>query len=133
TTANAQINLDLFCTPIAQGTLENTPISFLQLRVLSQKTPQAACFRQQAHHAAEQLGGTEQDHINLNAIYGKTCGYHALRNGFLTLLLLHDYDELVHACTTNDNDAIDQKAEFVHSDIESLTNPETTLFNSWCF
>ena len=72
-------------------------VNIYQLKVAKQCGVLEDYIQEQLKEAAQKLGGTPEDHKNANPIYGGSCGYHAIKNAMLGLMVLSDYDKLAES------------------------------------
>ncbi len=105
-------------------------ISIYQPRVFKQtNSPEDACTKEQLEKAVIKLGGTEKMHRDGNPIFGGTCGYHAIKNAFIGLMLLHDYDKLVEHCKKADEPACKRISHLISLDIQNLISLKSAEFD----
>jgi len=138
--ANAEIDTDAFTllahtkliiapSNTIKGMTQGGTISFYQPKVLKQND-EDACVHTQLQTIVHKLGGTKEQHKQTNPIIGGTCAYHAIKNGLVGLMLLHDYEQLV---TCNDSKTRKQIAQWVNADIKNLTDLKTDHFDAATF
>lgn len=95
-------------------------INIYQLKVAKQEGVSEACIQKQLKEAADKLGGSPEDHKEANPIYGGSCGYHAIKNALLGLMVLADYDQLIQSYEAGDEDKQHIALKYLQDDIESL-------------
>jgi len=138
--ANAEINIDAFTLlahtklPIMpsqriKGMAHGGTLYLYQPQVLLQGDD-APCIDAHLQEAAQKLGGTKEQHKKTDPIVGVTCAYHAIKNGLVGLMLLHDYAQLA---TCNDSKKRKKIAQWVNADIKNLTDLKTHHFDAATF
>jgi ankyrin repeat protein len=116
-----------------ESMLQGGTMFIYQLKVLQQSGTEEACVAEQLRVAVQKLGGTTEMHCNANPILGGTCGYHAIKNSLLSLMILYDYDRSIITCNENNKQQCKQSSAWVSSDIESLRTLITKDFNCELF
>lgn len=133
--ANSKFNLDAVDLlayhqiPIHESTsiasMENGGMIHIYQPKVFKQSDDSACVEEQLQQEVEKFGGTKKMHKNSNPIIGGTCAYNATKNALVSLLLLHDYDQLAENNQSS--------ADYVTSDLESFKQLKSKYFDSELF